>query len=232
MYTIYMQTFQEVIEKFTGSTNIGLYMIHLERATERVPIINELQEKLRTTLPIFPAVDGKELVQTGHPTVCQRRPNMHRSPGDIGCTVSHIQICRDALLKKYDYIVIFEDDCIFRKTIPVLEESLSKFPSATYWDLFLLGSNNIQCENVKGDFCKILDFNCTHACILKPTFMKALIEKYMEYYEKNTTLSIDTIYSDILKSKQCIGYGLSQCNTFFIQKRGIFSYIIDDIRPY
>ena len=58
--------FKDIIKNFvdiTDDTKLGIYMIHLSKATERLPIIKSLEKKLNITLPIFEAKDGYELIK-------------------------------------------------------------------------------------------------------------------------------------------------------------------------
>ena len=42
--------FTQIIVNLTNSTNVGFYIIHLQRATERIPIIENLENKLHMKL--------------------------------------------------------------------------------------------------------------------------------------------------------------------------------------
>jgi GR25 family glycosyltransferase involved in LPS biosynthesis len=225
-------SFEKIITNMTKTGNIGYYIIHLDKAIERLPFIEKLQGQLNTNLNVFKAADGYELIKSGHPIICQQRGHpATRGAGDIGCSVSHINICKDAISKKYDYIVIFEDDCIFKTDLNTLNSSLEEFiKSNIQWDIFLLGSDILKSDNtgIRG-ISKIYDFNCTHACILKSTFINELIKTYDEYYTNNVTLSIDTTYSNILKSGYLSAYGFND-SRYFSQQSGLFSYVIERIR--
>lgn len=225
-------TFRDCIEELTKTKNIEIYTIHLERATERLSLITNLESNLKTKLHTFSAADGYKLIQDGHPTTCQQRgPPAYRGAGDIGCTVSHVNICRDALLKGYDYIVIFEDDCEFITDINTLHTYLKEFINLKLeWDLFLLGWDPVTHSNISNNFSKVSRFNCTHAVILNKTFMQKLVSTYDKYYHNNTTLSIDTTYSNVIEENNLNTYGFKNNNGFFIQKQGIYSYIVEKVR--
>lgn len=225
-------TFRDCIEELTNTTNIEIYMIHLERAVERLSLITNLECNLKTNLHTFPAADGHKLIQDGHPTTCQQRgPPAYRGAGDIGCTVSHVNICRDALLKGYDYIVIFEDDCEFITDVNTLHRYLKEFINLNLeWDLFLLGWDPQVYSNISNNFSKVSRFNCTHAVILNKTFMQNLVRTYDKYYNNNTALSIDTTYSNVIEENNLNAYGFSASYGFFIQKQGIYSYIVERVR--
>ena len=222
--------FTHIIGNLTNTTNVGFYMIHLERATERISIIERLENKLQMKLNVFEGANGYKLIEEGHPTTCQQRgPPFTRCAGDIGCTVSHINICRDALLKKYEYIVIFEDDCEFTSDLSSLHHYINEFITLNLsWDLFLLGLSPNVSHYMNNTFSKVIRFDLTHACVLKESFMKELIKTYEDYYNNNTTLSVDTMYSNILETTTLCAYGFN--HPLFIQKQGMYSYIVEKVR--
>ncbi len=131
-------SFNTIIENITHTSNVGYYMIHLEHAVERVDTIKKLENDLNTSIPIFIAANGYQLTKDGHPTRCQQRGDpFTRSSGEVGCTVSHINICKEALEKGYEYIVIFEDDCEFRSSLASFQDSMNKLNNFLFqFDLF------------------------------------------------------------------------------------------------
>jgi hypothetical protein len=226
-------TFRQIIGKLAGTNNVGFYMIHLTRAVERLPFVRQLEEKLQTPLTIFEAADGAQLVREGHPTTCQQRgPPFTRGAGCIGCTVSHIRICRDALENGYDYVVIFEDDCDFSSDLTTLESEVNRFVDLRLsWDLFLLGWDpQVSSPVSNSSVSKVTRFNLTHAGVLSRNFMKETIRTYEDYIGNNTTLSIDTMYSNIVEQTPFDAYGFTQHGQFFVQRSGIYSYVVEKIR--
>lgn len=221
-------SFQQIMENFTKTSAIGFYIIHLERAKERLPVIEELEKKLNIKLQIFEGADGYKLIGEGHPITCQQRgPPATRGPGDIGCTVSHINICKDALSKNYEHIVIFEDDCVFTSDLFAVAASLEQVNMP--WDLLLLGGNPKNALHISGtSVSKVTDFDCTHACVLNSKFMRELVNTYQSYYDSHCTLSIDTMYSNVLKTNKVTGIILNRRP--FIQKPAMYSYIVERIR--
>jgi hypothetical protein len=97
--------FKEIITQFLNTENVGYYMIHLERAKERLPVIHKLQDDLHMNLVNFEGIDGVELLKTGFPTSCAHTHGSTRGAGDIGATVSHYKMCCLGLEKGYDYLV-------------------------------------------------------------------------------------------------------------------------------
>ena len=61
---------KEIVSQFTDTSinKIGVYMVHLERAKEREGIIKELFEKLKITPDSIHGIEGKDIVNNGHPT--------------------------------------------------------------------------------------------------------------------------------------------------------------------
>jgi hypothetical protein len=227
-----MATFREILQEFTGSRMIGIYMIHLDRAVERISYIQSLETALKTPLPLFSACVGTELVAKGHPTLCLVGSG-HRTPGDIGCTVSHITICKDALARGYEYVMIFEDDCELKRSLEEMRAQLSAFRNLGLpWDLFLLGGHVTGMPLGTTGFSKADKFFLTHACLLNRTFMTELVALYDSYCDKNLTFAIDGIYSNVLQSKKATAYGFTANDVLFGQYNGIYSYIIEGIRVH
>ena len=228
--------FKEIVTEFLDTSNVGYYMIHLERAKERLPVIKKLENDLQIQLTNFEAIDGVELLKTGFPTSCATTPGSTRGPGDIGATVSHYKLCCLGLENKYDYIVIFEDDCVLNRSLDELESflTLSKIYLKSVgesFDLFLLGHGGCVEYNILTNFLlKSFKFNGTHAIILNKKLMKALKDKYEEIVSKGLITAIDTLYSDTIKDNNLKIYGDIQGGTFFEQNQKLYSYILEGYR--
>ena len=228
--------FKEIITQFLNTKNVGYYMIHLERAKERLPVIEKLENDLKIKLNMFEAVDGVELLKTGFPTSCATTLGSTRGPGDIGATVSHYKLCCLGLEQNLENIVIFEDDCILNKSLNELEYFLTV--SKIYlksvgenFDLFLLGHGGCVEYDIKTNFLlKSFKFNGTHSIILNRKAMKALKEKYEEIVSKGLITAIDTLYSDTMKQNNLNIFGDIQGGTFFEQNQKLYSYILEGYR--
>lgn len=224
-----MTSFKEIIQQFVGSTNVGLYMIHLKRATERIKDIDALEHRLQSELFRFDAAEGTTLVEEGHPTKCITGGT--RGAGDIGCIVSHIRVCKDALEKGYSHIVIFEDDCEAMTSLERIQHVLTSCKDTLpAWDLFLLDASYIHSQPISQTISKVFHFNETHAVILNQKFMRALVALYESYLANGTTYAIDGIYSNVLKAGTATAYGVQHRSYLFRQKPGLFSYIINGYR--
>jgi hypothetical protein len=60
--------------------------------------------------------------------------------------------------------------------------------------------------------------------------MQHLVRTYDKYYSNNTTLSIDTTYSNVIEENNLNAYGFKYYNKFFIQKQGMYSYVVEKVR--
>jgi len=227
---------KEVIHEFCGTSNIEFYMIHLEKAVERIPIIKDFFEKINTELRVFNAADGKILIESGHPTKCFDSIDTsisYRSAGDIGCVVSHVNICKDAIEKGYDYAVIFEDDVEMVSSLNSLDIGLRSFKLQNKeFDMFLLGGDPIlNSTNIAGSAYSIIKgFNHTHAYIINRKMMLRLIERYEEYCKMGLAYSIDGMYSKILNENKESVYGFTRGGHYVRQKSGMYSYILEGVR--
>jgi hypothetical protein len=159
-----------------------------------------------------------------------------RGEGDVGCTVSHAWVCRDALKKNLDYAVVFEDDCVSNRDLEEIISYLNICKSyfdvtQESWDLFLLGNNAHLDFEIKTPFlAKVRDFYGTHAVIMSRNFMIALLEIFDEAHSRGRVHSADGLYSTVLKTKGLPAYGCLSCEHFFEQKKGLYSYIVEKVR--
>lgn len=228
--------FLDIISEFTGhpKEKIGVYVIHLERATERIPIIEKTFEELRVKPSYINAIDGNEVVKNGHP-VYAAMGNRH-SNGMIGATCSHVKACRTGLEEGKEIIIIFEDDVVFKKNIDYLSNILMQTKQlfntyAIKYDMFILGAlgypsfypNNIGISS-------IFAFDGCHAVLLTKFAMKKYTEEYYNSLLKNNIEAPDGIYTSLLRNG-VIGFGFTDSKLLFDQKQdGLWSYIGNSIK--
>lgn len=228
--------FKEIITQFLDNESVGYYMIHLERAKERLPVIKKLEDDLKMKLTNFEAVDGVELLKTGFPTSCASTPGSTRGPGDIGATVSHYKLCCLGLENNYEYIVIFEDDCVLNKSLNELEYflTLSKMYLKSVnkqFDIFLMGHGGCLEYDIKTNFLlQSYNFNGAHALVLNQKMMKAYKKEFESLLEKKLVHSSDGLYSVVIKENSLEAYGVIHGETFFEQNQKLFSYILEGYR--
>jgi GR25 family glycosyltransferase involved in LPS biosynthesis len=223
--------FLDIISKFTGQPKekIGIYVIHLEKAVERIPLMEETFGNLRVNPTYIDGVNGNDIVKNGHPTI-SINGNKH-SNGMIGATCSHVKVCRKGLEEGKEIIIIFEDDLIFKKTFEEFSGALLQTNNIfnTYsikYDMFILGAlgypsffpNNIGISS-------IFAFDGCHAVLMTRKAAKAYIDSYYNSLSNKNVEAPDGIYTDILRNG-VIGFGFTDAKLFFDQKQdGMWSYV-------
>jgi GR25 family glycosyltransferase involved in LPS biosynthesis len=213
-----------------------IYMIHLERALERVPLINKLKEQLNIEFIEYKSVDGEQLIKEGHPDGSVEYPGLKCGAGNLGCTISHVNICKDALEKGYEYVVIFEDDCIFNRSYKDFIEYLSisiellKINSINF-DLFLLGNNShLKFNPVSSFLSQVFEFYGTHAVLINKKFMESLLIEHDKTFKAGKVRSADDLYSKTIQNNNLLAFGCIHPEYFLEQQKGIHSYIAGYIR--
>ena len=108
--------------------------------------------------------------------------------GDIGCSMSHLQVLKMALEKKLEYVVIVEDDILFTKP-NVFKKNLKRFlESGIEYDVLFLGGNSYapypKVDDKINDFC-IRTLNCqtTVGYVVQQHFYKILIDNFTKSIE-------------------------------------------------
>lgn len=219
----------------TPRNKIGMYMIHLDRANDRKPLIQKLCDDLATQIQIIPAVDGKELVEKGHPTH-HNLGNRH-SNGMIGATASHVKCCKEALETGKEWAVIFEDDCVLTQPVEELNRFLvtmmhyRKLYNLKY-DIILLGALGYNsCLLNPSGVSSVYEFHGCHALIINKKGMKEYINCYYDYLSKNYIQAPDGIYGELLRDGILIGFGPTEANRYITQKQeGMWSYISEHLK--
>jgi GR25 family glycosyltransferase involved in LPS biosynthesis len=101
-------------------------------------------------------------------------------PGEIGCALSHLSVWKDAHEKKYEKILILEED--FLKKSPYIFNKFIEELDKQEWDLCYLGRNKIRED--KSDVSENLvipDYSyCLHAYLLSKSGIEKLINKKFE----------------------------------------------------
>ena len=109
--------------------------------------------------------------------------------GQIGCTMSHLQILKDAQLNNLDYVVIVEDDITFTNH-NLANEKIIKLMDFNFDVLFISG--NIQRTNYKitEDIIKVTYCTTTCGYIVKKHYYQTLIdniEEGLDFLKNNPT---------------------------------------------
>ena len=194
-----------------------IYVINLDHRTDRLEEVNSLLKKYNISFKRQSGVFLKEK----YPDVLNNTTNTS-SLGHLGCVLSHVNCCIDALNNNYDRILVLEDDINFihEHIESINYESLLKEVETVDWGLFYLGGTyNDKLHKVS----TYLD---------RPTgpvlgtqsvgYSKTVIEKIgkkipsdPEYYIKDNRLArvlpIDVIYSRSFARSRCIAVNPILC---------------------
>jgi GR25 family glycosyltransferase involved in LPS biosynthesis len=201
-------------------------VIHRSQDKEREPILQELEQKLGFLLQRVEGVDGNLLVAQGFP---RKHPHegFPTTPGNIGCTASHILVLQSALKGGWSHVGIFEDDA-------VAEGDLGKFlrdMSGRQWDILFFGVNEV----VEGwpfsgqpDILQVRRFWGTHAVVVGRRAMEAIMETYKKSIHDGYALPADWLYSWAIRDHGLIALCPSQ--NLVTQKKGIVSVISGAVR--
>lgn len=212
------------------------FVIHLEKATERLPLIENLKA-IFTQLEIYNGKDGSEWqanpdIQKSHPWT-----KMAVTQGNIGCTHSHIDLIHAALKRGDKSIIIFEDDCDFKadidtKTITSFIHFANTLGEA--WDILLLGATEyVESEvTVSPDYKKVGRFWGAHAFILRERGMRAALKAFAESQKQGDFLPGDWLYNEAIKLDKLVCFGPADPFKFCRQKEGLLSYLTGTVRKY
>ena len=104
-----------------NSHNFIVYIINLNQDKDRrVYVEKELKRVGIDNYSFISAIDGSMLPQNDldyYNSSNKFWPKM--SPGQVGCSMSHVKLYKDFLNTKYDYALVLEDDISFRNNFNV-----------------------------------------------------------------------------------------------------------------
>ena len=129
-----------------------IYMINLERRTDRRMKMEVGMRELGLEYKYFPAVDGRTLSpekvkELGIVPMTEFRDPFFERPitmGEIGCFLSHYNIWVEMIEKGMDMIMVLEDDVRFEDNFnqrldEVMKEARGLIKKGVEWDLIYLG---------------------------------------------------------------------------------------------
>lgn len=113
--------------------NFDIYLVSLEKDSTRRDILKERFSKTYSKFKFQPAVDGRLLLSKDYYNYISKYYKKEKklmSPGELGCTLSHIEVLTKFLQSDSKYALIFEDDIIgadrdieeIERIIPYLDE--------------------------------------------------------------------------------------------------------------
>ncbi|MGA0899773.1 MAG: glycosyltransferase family 25 protein [Luteolibacter sp.] len=122
--------------------NFGIYLINLDRATERMAQMDEQLSVLDLAYTRISAVLGSALpepVEGFDQSAFTIRTGKHRNPGEIGCYFSHLKAMETFLESDHSHALILEDDAQLPEYLSELLEAA--IGMGNVWDLLRLSSS-------------------------------------------------------------------------------------------
>lgn len=215
-----------------------IYVINLASSREDIQSrINKLGLPNNTPFFIMNAIDGNKATEQFGPH--KSYPNWKiesdnnwwnrdLTPGEIGCSLSHVTVWQDALLKGYETIMVLEEDFITGEVGPLKD---IKIPLE--YDLLYLGRNKVD-ESVPeeefGDFYMPSYSYNTHAYIVSSSG----IAKLLAYRLQDNIIPADEFLSATFcyHPRQDIrDLFVQPCVKAFATKKQYIKQIPTDIRP-
>ena len=211
-------------------------VIHLEKATERLPVIEKIRE-IFPSLEIYPAKDGSEW--QNNPDIRKAHPwtKIPVTQGNIGCTHSHIELIKRALKQGDTTIILFEDDCQFKPEVTTTDVMKYIHLSSMLgqpWDILLLGGTEYveSTETSSPDYKKVQRFWGAHALVLRERGMRAALQAFANSQTKGDFLPGDWLYNEAIALDSLTCFGPTDLFLFCQQKEGLLSYLTGTIRRY
>ena len=127
------------------------YLINLDRATDRLELMNSEFEKCGMTFKRITAVDAKTLDHSTY--IVNNQYDRELVPGEIGCYLSHVKTLETFLKSENDYAIIIEDDAILVHDFKsIVEKALHIYPDLPLedqWDVLKLFNGKRQHIKIK-----------------------------------------------------------------------------------
>lgn len=167
--------------------NMHIYVLNLDRRSERWYRVNKLLSGKNIVAERWSAIDGAtiEFLSTYH----QYKKQMVTKPQELACALSHIEIIKDAQVKGYDRIVIFEDDIYLHKNF-----SLNNLPDA---DIVYLGGTQFKWfGDEQPPYYKSRETLGTFGMVIKSTMFQTIIDTW-----EVTPWPIDKMYSEHIQAQ-------------------------------
>ena len=129
------------------------YLINLDRATERLKLMELEFNKCNLSYERIAAVDAKKLTDDLY--TIDNKYDRDFVPGEIGCYLSHVNTLKQFLKSPYQFALILEDDAILDSNFkPIIENAILQHNTLTTyqkWDILKLANGkrrHIEINNV------------------------------------------------------------------------------------
>jgi len=186
---------------------MNIIVISLEKAPERRNKIKEQLNNLGLEAIIMDAVDGSLLPEEEKNRsikIGRWRVGEKFKPGEIGCTMSHINALKRAKEMGWEYAIILEDDVVLAEDFTKRIRLLLKLLPPGWEHIYLSGIPRTEPPASSLVFPNLLpsEFTeCTHSMMISSSAYDRIIEKLSKF--ETTT---DDIYCDLISKKAIISF--------------------------
>jgi hypothetical protein len=181
-----------------------IYVINLEKDTERMKRINKIFNYYGIKYERFNAIYGKNEINDINELFKKKWNKFEKSLnknwkfknyGEYGCLMSHKKIIENALKRKFKRILIFEDDIIPIKNLLKYIKNKNKILKKK-WKIIYLGSNQSNWGNIKvkgnkyralntyGGFALGIDKSIFKQYLKLIKYPKFPIDLYLRHFQK------------------------------------------------
>jgi GR25 family glycosyltransferase involved in LPS biosynthesis len=188
---------------------MNIIVISLEKAKERREKIKTQLASLNIDAIIMDAIDGALLSEE------QKNKKIYLQggyrfgdtfkPGEIACTMSHINAIKIAKEKSWPYFIVLEDDVYLAEDFVKRFKFLLKIVPANWEHVYLSGIPKIGLNAPPNlQFCNVVPTvftECTHSMLIRDIAYDKIINK-LSLFETTT----DDMYNHMIFSKNLISY--------------------------
>lgn len=161
-----------------------IYCINLKHRTDR----------WQSCLSQFNSLGISNRVNRKEGLVCIHPKLLKKENAQIGCTLSHYYILKEAQKNNYSNIMVLEDDFLFLKDKEYINEEINKSTSELPkdWDIFYFGAFFVKgydynpVENYSQNLIKAKTCFCTHAIC----YSNKAINKILKHLKLETELEV------------------------------------------
>ena len=193
-------------------------VIHRSCDTEREVCVEGLK-KVFPQIRVVEAVDGRS---------CLTHPRRHpwegtTSLGNIGNTVSHLDLVLSASTSQKERVFVFEDDAV---VVGDLSGVLELIPEP--WDLFYWGTNEVVEGDEAGEFVRVRRAWGVHAIVVRRSAMKAVLDAYINSVAEGYGYPADWVYNRAIQEGGLLAY--TPKTSLIVQQGGLVSVNTGQVR--
>jgi glycosyl transferase, family 25 len=120
---------------------LPIWVISLEESVDRRSEVSQQLSHINLPFRFYPAIDGRglspaELRTVYAPERAQRAIGRPMTPGEIGCSLSHLSVYRSMVEADFDGLVVLEDDARPRPGLRIALERTDQWPRD--WEVMFL----------------------------------------------------------------------------------------------